>query len=170
MSVRTFWIILIRILGIWMLLLSLLDIPGIIATIFTFGRGESMFSLLYVLGFLLISIAFYYVVFKILIREPWRLINRLGLMEGIRDETIVIQDHTKAFMTGAFLFSGMLLLIRGVPNLISDIFGEWLASNEDQRFMDNVKIGRSVVEVLFGIALMVNCKAISAYLNKNTTE
>lgn len=93
MTPKSFWTILIKLVGVWLLFSSLSSIPQIIGLLYnsfnSFGNSSSDFTLSEIIVptfMLLLGLSVYFIVFLILIFKTNLIIDKLKLDRGFSEE------------------------------------------------------------------------------------
>ncbi len=131
MTPRSFWAILIKILGIYIILESITSIPGYLASMYSFamafrypGNSEGNFSTFFGVTIYTISIIVIYglVLYYSIFKTDW-IIDKLKLDKGLEDERLEFNIHRSTILKIIIVVMGGLLLVEGLPRLFSDILG-----------------------------------------------
>ena len=129
MTPRTFWAILTKILGVYIILESITYIPEYLVSMYSFSmafqypdnHGGSMSSffmaIIYTVSIVVIyGLVLYYSIFK----TDW-IIDKLKLDQGFTDERFEFNIHRSTILKIVVMVMGGLLLIEGFPRLCENI-------------------------------------------------
>jgi hypothetical protein len=124
MTPRSFWAILIKILGLYIILESLASVPNFLGSVYyvfstTFGQDNSGFlflTLYYIVVICVYGLLFYYCLFK----TDW-IIDKLKLDKGFEDERFEFNIHRSTVLKIIIMVTGGVLLVDSVPMLCRQI-------------------------------------------------
>jgi len=171
MSIRSFWAILVKILGIYILLESLVAIPQFLTTIYFFasqfnvpGNNTGVLTEgLYMIGLILLYVQlFRYCIFK----TDW-IIDKLKLDQGFIDERFEFNIHRSTVLKISVIIIGGLLLISNIPLLLKDILAYTQQINNYRRFTDSPQAKYIVVyliEIFIGYFMLTCSRMIVNYI------
>jgi hypothetical protein len=124
MSIRTFWIMVFRILALYLFLQSfeflVQLISNVSAVLFGFSNGNEFTSIVI---FLLIFSCFLLFVYIILFKTNW-LIDKLQLENGIKEPYFDFKISSKTVLKIAIIILGGLLLANNLPGLCKEVVEE----------------------------------------------
>lgn len=118
MTPRSFWIILFRILGLFIIVNSITQIPTLIPIL----GGIDADSVLYLAMMLILLVAILYLVYHYLIVNNLKIIDILGLDKGFTEDIFQLNLNGNSVIQLAVVFIGGLVLIQNVPLVINSIF------------------------------------------------
>jgi hypothetical protein len=129
MTPRTFWAILIKLLGVYTIIESITSIPIYLGNIYSLSisytssyREVENPTVFYVQAvYMLLVIIIYGVVLYYCIFKTDSIINRLKLDEGYKDERFEFNIHRSTILKIVIMVTGGLLLTESIPRLLSDI-------------------------------------------------
>jgi hypothetical protein len=168
MSIKTFWTMLIKILGIWLILRffsvsssmfllvpcetpSAQDILGIIV---------SIVSILAIYGIILWLFVF---------KSSW-LIDKLRLDKGFTEEKIDLNVQCSTVLTIAVIIIGGIMLIDSVPELCRQIF---IFIKQKYSYIESPAFSQIIftgVKALIGFLLMTNSRTVVNFIDKETIK
>ena len=165
MTKRDFFRILIKIFGLYSLILVVFNvIPNNISNILY--QFNSMMFLIIVASTLL-SVG----LFLVLLFNSDLIINSLKLDKGFDDEKIILGDlNNESIFKFALIVIGGFLIINTLPSLLFDLVNAFkskstLTSIEGNN-VDYFQISVGVINVIIGYLLITNYKSISQFLDK----
>jgi hypothetical protein len=172
MSIRTFWTILLKVLGIWLILDSLTVIPQFFTAFSFFGnnQNDSIIGVIVVIGLLLLTVGIYLLILKLFVYNSNWIIDKLKLDKGFQDETIDLNIKLKTVLTIATIVIGGLVFIDSLPILCKEIF---ILFQHKTVFIEDPNFGWIIfyfVKTLIGYMLMTNSKSVIEYIDKQTTK
>ncbi len=122
MTPRTFWILLLRFLGLWILL----DIFTYVSTTFNnlvyYWQQKDTHSLVITLGLTLLVAGMYILLIQVLIFRTTWLIDKWNLDKDIADERIADNIHRSTIIHIATILIGAFMCIDSIPYLIQNLF------------------------------------------------
>jgi hypothetical protein len=167
MTKRDFFRLILKIFGLYSLVLSLFSfIPQNISN-FYFMKDEVLMLLVIFASFFL-QIA----LFVILLYKTDFIIDKLKLTKSFDDDQIIIGNlNTESLYKFLILLIGGFMITSSFPNLLMDLINEFklrisnspFSNYESNYFWTGIKF----LNLLIGYILLTNCKSIAKFLNKN---
>lgn len=174
MSIRTFWILLLKILGIWLILGSLTVIPQFFSafSFFSNNQNDNITGVIVVIALLLLTIGIYLLILKLFVFNSNWIIDKLKLDKGFQDETIDLNIKLKTVLTIATIVIGGLMFIDAFPMFCKEIF---ISFQQKTVFREEANFSWIIfyfVKTLIGYLLMTNSKSVIEFIDKqrNKTE
>ena len=172
MTIRTFWTLFLKILGIWLILSALTVIPQFISAFAFFGENsqDNFFTAIYIIALLLLTFGLYFVVLKLLVFNSNWLIDKLKLDKGFQDEKLDLNITLKAVLAIATIVIGGLILVDALPMLCKEVFTfiqQKSVFREDPQFSWIIFY---FIKALIGYLLMTNSKVVINYIDKKTVD
>ena len=172
MTIRTFWTLFFRILGIWLILTGLTIIPQFISAFIFVGSNhyENIYAIIFIFIILLLTASLYFILLKLFVFKTDWLIDKLKLENGIQEETIDLNIKLRTILTIATIVIGGLIFIDALPMLCKQIFS-FIQTKEV--FREDPEFGWIIfysVKTLIGYLLMTNSKNVIEFFNKKTEE
>ncbi|MGQ1947870.1 hypothetical protein ACT3CD_12305 [Geofilum sp. OHC36d9] len=169
MTIRTFWILFLKVLGIWLVLSGLTTIPQFIGAISFFGDNsqDNFFAVIYILALLLIVVGAYFVIMKLFIFNSTWIIDKLKLDKGIKEEKIDMSISLKTILTISTIVIGGLILVDALPMLCKYFF---TFIQQESLFRDAPQSNWIIfysLKAFIGYLIMTNSKLITDYIKKN---
>ncbi|RYY31135.1 MAG: hypothetical protein EOP46_21025 [Sphingobacteriaceae bacterium] len=177
MTPRSFWTILIKLVGVWLLFNSLSSIPQIIGLLYnSFNSfGNSSFDITFTgiiipTFLLLLSLGVYVVVFLILIFKTDFIIGKFKLDKGFSEERLEFNISQTSVLQIAIIVIGALMLVDSLPAFFRHVYSyvisvnqrgnEWVPDNKGWLFY-------TLIQSIVAYLLMTNSRTIVSYINKN---
>jgi len=163
MTIRTFWNILLKILGIYLVVQGvgvIMPYLAVFTTTFAMGTDDMIY---YIVLTLSILAAYFFILWLFVFKTSW-LIDRLDLENGFDEERIDLKGDFSAIMTIAIIVIGGIMLIESLPMLARE-FSLYIQRKEIA-FQENPSIGWTIfyiVKAMIGYLLMTNSKPIAAF-------
>jgi len=172
MTPRSFWTILIKILGIYIILDSLTGIPTLLYTIFSYksmiNATGNIEVVLFQLGYYLTIIVIYgFMCWLSLFNTDW-LIDKLKLDKGYQDERFDFTMHRSNILKVAVMVIGGLMLTNSFPWLCKYTFG-YFEQIDDQykRFKDSPQAALIIcyfLQTVIGYFLLTCSRMVVNYI------
>lgn len=172
MTIRTFWTILLKVLGIWLILDGLTLIPQFLSA-FTFlgnSQDDSVLGTVVIVASLLLTIGIYLLILKLFVFSSSWIIDKLKLDKGFEDEAIDLNVKMKTVLNIATIVIGGLVFINAFPMLCKEIF---IFFQHKTVFREDPNFGWIIfhfVRTLIGYLLMTNSKSVIEYIEKRRIE
>lgn len=170
MTIRTFWTLLIKILGIWLILSGLTVVPQFISALTFFGENQqdNLFATVYIVTILLLTVGLYFVVLKLLVFNSSWLIDKLKLDQGFQEEKLDLSITLKTVLKIATVVIGGVIFVDALPILCQNIFTfiqQKTVLREDPQMSWIVFYS---VKALIGYLLMTNSQLVITFIDKKT--
>jgi len=170
MTIRTFWTLFFKILGIWLILSGLTIIPQFITTLAFFGDNshENLFVTFYISAVLLLTIGIYFVIMKLFVFNSSWLIDKLKLDKGYQEEKLDLNIKLNTILSIATIVIGGLILVNTLPMLCRQIF---MFIQLKTVFRQDPQFGWIIfysVKALIGYLLMTNSNIVINYIAKKS--
>ncbi len=169
MTIRTFWTILIKILGIWLVLESIIVIHQLISslTFFGFNNGDdSIFDAGLVVVLLLLTIGIYFFILRLFLFKTAWLIDKLHLEKGFEEDRIDLNMQSSAILSIATIIIGGLMFIDGLPEFCRQVIAFFQEKNLFRESPTTVWIIFNLIKTLIGYLLMTNSKSVVAFIER----
>lgn len=170
MTIRTFWTLLLKILGLWLLLSGLSLIPQIISvfTFFSMQFSDSVIGIVFSIFIILLTAVIYFLVLKLFVFNSGWIIDKLKLDQQFNEEKIDLSITLKTVLTIATIVIGGLILVDAFPMLCKQIFS---FIQQKAVYIEYPEYGWIIfyaIKSLFGFLLMTNSKPVIKYILKKT--
>jgi len=168
MTIRTFWTVLLKILGIYLVLDSFKVIPQFISTFYTFASDpeQTMQVYAWTFAYLLFTIGLYaFILWLFVFKTDW-LINKLHLQKGFIEERIEFNIPRSTVLSIAIILIGGLMFVDSLPQLCRQIFSYLQQKN---MFLQNPSSGLIIfqfVKTTIGYLLMTNSQFIVNFIDR----
>ncbi|MCO6163608.1 hypothetical protein [Flavobacterium sp. NRK F7] len=166
MTKRDFFRLLIKIFGLYSLIITLFTfIPQNISNVFIY-RDESWIQLVIVGSVILLLVLFYILLFK-----ADYIIDKLELDKGFDTDTIVLGNFSnEQILKLAIILIGGFLLIDYFPNFLFEIIAIFKMKVSNHGIMGNevnyFSFSTAIINLVLGLILITNYKRISLFLDK----
>lgn len=167
MEIRTFWNILFKILGLWLVLNGLYLIPSYIsssAIIFNSGAGDAV-----LIALIFVIIAFVYLfIIRLFIFNTNKVIDKLKLADSIDEKRIDLNISYTKLLTIAIIIIGAIILIESLPLLVLEMIQFFQQKLVMREYPDTGWMIFYVVKSVIGYLLITNNKRIVSYINSKS--
>lgn len=166
MSIKTFWTILIKILGLLLIFGALTIVPQWFYSIYSAYQTHDFDSFIILISILLIVLFVYFIVFKFCIYKSSWIIEKLKLDKGFEDEKIELNSKGNRIISIAIIVIGGLMFVESIPILFKQIF---VFFQQESLFKDYPGSGWMIfnfVKVIIGYLLMANSFRIANMIEK----
>ena len=165
MTIKTFWTILIKILGLLLILGALTTIPQWFSSIYSayqIGDSESLTILILIL---LVILIIYYFVFKLCVYKTSWIIEKLKLDRDFETQNIELNSKSFTIISIATIVIGGLMFVENIPLLLREIF---IFFQQESLFKDYPKTGWIIFDfckVIIGYLLITNSNRIAKIID-----
>jgi len=166
MSIKTFWTILIKILGLLLIFGALTIVPQWFYSIYSAYQTHDFDSFIMLIFILLIVLFVYFIVFKFCIYKSSWIIEKLKLDKGFEDKKIELNSKGNRIISIAIIVIGGLMFVESIPILFKQIF---VFFQQESLFKDYPGSGWMIfnfVKVIIGYLLMTNSFRIANMIEK----
>jgi hypothetical protein len=166
MTIRTFWTIFIKILGIWLVLDSVTVIPQFFSTIFYVDPNDTTQSFALTAALLLLTIGIYIFILRLFVFKTAWLIDKLHLDKGFDEEKIDLNVQLSTVLTVTTIVVGGLMFVDSLAQLCKQTF---VFFQQKSIFRESPTAGWIIfhlVKTILGYLLMTNSKQVVAYIDK----
>ena len=166
MSIRTFWIILIKILGLILVSGALIFVPQSIYFLYYAIKSGDLIDLLPIVALNLVLFLSYFLIVRLCIYKTNWIVDKLKLDKGFKTENIELNFESSKIISIAIIVIGGLLFIDNIPTLLREIM---IFSQDKNLFKDYPKSGWiifSFCKVIIGYLLMTNSFRIAKLIEK----
>jgi len=168
MKIKTFWLILLKIIGFTLVLKGVNIITYSITTVSIMNTWGSTEDVIRFTFFIILIVGVYlFILWLFVFKTSW-LIGKLSLEKGFEDEKIELNVQTSDILSIAIIVIGGIMLIDSLPKLCMQIFTFF---QEKSMFRESPKTALIIlyfVKAILGYFLMTNSKPIVAFINKRT--
>lgn len=173
MTIRTFWNILLKILGIWLILSGFGVIPQFIWAFSIFENmpdGKITPGLIYIAVLLFISVAvFILILWLFVFRSDW-IISKLKLDKGFDDEKIDLNIRLNTALTIAVTVIGGLMFADALPQLLRNIYSAFQHDELVRKDPTTPLLIMYLVKTIIGYLLMTNSRFVTRFIAKQNPE
>lgn len=173
MTIRTFWHLIIKSMGIWIVIHGIMSLPGMITQFLVtyntayLSKTEFIFTELF---YFVVPILFYLLVLRFLVLKTQGIINLLKLEKGFEETRIDMALPFNKVLRIIIILMGGFLFVSAIPVLIETIYS---FLKEDRIFSDSPRslaIITNAVQTIVGFLIMTNSDIVLRYINKKSGE
>lgn len=172
MTLRLFWSIFIKILGIWFVLDSLIVIPQFLSSLssYIFYEDDFIGGTAVVIGILLITIGSYLFILRLFVFKTNWLINKLHLVKGFEDKDIDININKSTVLKISIIVIGGLIFVEALPQLCMVLFGFFQQKSIFRENPSSSWIVFHSVRTIIGYLLMTNSNSVMKFIEQQTDK
>ena len=170
MTITTFWNILLKILGIWLILSGLSVIPQFIWAFSVFGnqpKGSTMMGIIAIAGLLIFSAAMFIIILWLFVFKSDWIINKLKLDKGFIEEKIDLNLKLNTALTISIIVIGGLMFADSLPQLIRFIYSGFQQDDLVRKDPVTALIILYLAKTIIGYLLMTNSRIIIGFITKH---
>ena len=171
MTIRTFWHLILKTLGLWLFINGLISLPGLIyAVMESFSNLYSQSFAIVEISYLILAITFYILVLQFLIlRSQWT-IDLLKLEKGMEQTRIDLTVPFSKLLRIVIILIGGIVFIDAIPKLVELVYlfikGELLFSQSPH----TAGIIVNAAQAVLGFLIMTNSDIVQRYINKKSGD
>jgi len=172
MTIRTFWTIILKILGIYLVLDSFKVIPQFISTLYTFASDPDQTRLVFIWTFvyLMSTVGQYvFILWLFVFKTAW-LIDKLHLEKGFSEERIEFNIPRSTVLSIAIILIGGLMFVDSLPQFCNQTFSYFQQQNMYRQNPNSGWIIFHLVKTTIGYLLMTNSQFIVNFIDRKKTN
>ncbi|SRR5690554_3912352 len=167
MLIKTFWKLLIKIIGLWFLLSCISIIPQFLSA-FQFTNGTLDTEVLILIWLSLFGIIIIYVLLirLFLFKTDW-IIEKLKLENNFTEERIDVNIKSSTILTISIIVIGGLILVESIPSFFSLLFDFFQQRVLFEKYHEASWLIFHFIKIIIGYLLMTKVKSITNYIEKS---
>jgi len=170
MQINTFWKIVIKIIGLWLLLSSISLIPQFFTTLgFTNGKLDIEGLLIIWLVLFLAIIVYILIIRLFLFKTDW-VIEKLQLEKNFTEERIDLNIKTATILTIAIIVMGGLILVESLPSFCSGLLDYYQQKSLSQEYQSTYWLIYHFIKIIIAHLLLTNAKKLASLIEKKAVE
>ena len=165
MTPRSFFLILIKLLGIYLLWQALTLVLNVISTLGLAVQPGENDVLIMAIIISVVTTALVVIALRLCLFRPDIIIDKLALDQGFKEERFEINIHRSTVLTLAVIITGALILVDSVPSLCH----QFLAYVKESKFNGSstkIYLGLYTVKSLIGYLLVSNNRRVVALIEQ----
>lgn len=168
MLIKTFWKLLIKIIGLWFLFSCISIIPQFLSA-FHFTNGTLDTEVLILIWLSLFGIIIINVLFirLFLFKTDW-IIEKLKLENNFTEERIDVNIKSSTILTISIIVIGGLILVESIPSFFSLLFGFFQQRGLFKEYHEASWLIFHFIKIIIGYLLMTKVKSITNYIEKKS--
>jgi len=171
MSVRNFWTVFLKILGIWLVIGGFTTVSQFLSVFSYIGTYNGNWgNILSTIGLLLLTISVYiFALWLFVFKTSW-LIDKLQLEKGFQEEKIEFSIQRSSVITIATIVIGGLIFIDSLPQFCKQTFAFF---QQKSMLVENPTTGWIIfhfIKTVIGYLLMTNSKYVVRFIEKQNKE
>ena len=170
MEIKTFWNIILKGVGLWLLMNCLYIFPQIAITVFTSQFMEGWNTAIPELLFGIIALFAYVLIAFLFLLKTQSIISKLGLEKHFIEKRIDITVSKNTVLKIIVILIGATTLIDSFPNLIREIFQFTQQKELIRNYPDLTWLIFHFIKTLIGYILMTNSNVVVKFINKQEEE
>ena len=170
MLINTFWKIIIRIIGLWLMFGCISIIPSFFSTL-SFTNGSLNFgTLLFIWLTLFGAIIIYILIIRLFLFKTEWIIDKLKLERNFNEERINVVIESSAVLSIAIIVIGGLTIVESLPSFCSTLFNFLQQKMLFRDYPDSCWLIFHFLKLIIGYLLLTNGKKIAEYIDKKSEE
>lgn len=168
MTIRTFWNLFIKILGIWLVLSALTVIPQFARMLTFFGTNSEgrLLGIGITIALFLLTIGIYTLILRLFIFKTDWLIDKLRLDKGYTEEKIELNIQRTTVFTIAVIVIGGVVFVDSFPLFCQQLLRSIQQGNPFSESSTSGWIIFYLVKTILGYLLMTNSQFVVRFLDK----
>lgn len=170
MTIRTFWMLILRIIGLFLLIDSLYIFPKFFEMFIFVFLEEPFLGTIFLIALLLICAGVYIFILRLLLFKTGMLIEKLKLDKNFNEDKIDISNDKNTFLKLAVVVIGTMLLIDCVPEFFHEFF---YFLQRLEVFRESPLLGPLIylfVKMVIGFLLMTNSDRVTNLIIKLSSK
>ncbi len=170
MLINTFWKIIIKIIGLWLLFSCISIIPQFSSTLSSTNGSLNFESLLYIWLMLFGSIAVYILIIRLFLFKAEWLVEKLKLEKNFNEEKIDLNIKSSTVLTIVIIIIGALTIIQSLPSFCSSLYNFLQQKMLFKDYPDSCWLIFHFLKTIIGYLLLTNGKRFAKYIEKESDE
>jgi hypothetical protein len=122
MTIKTFWTIFLKIIGIYLILDSLTIIPQLFTSLaFSYNQDFTVGLIMILFAVVILTLVYFLVLRYCIFKTGW-LIDRLRLTDGFDEEKIELKIHRSTVLSISIIVVGGIVFIDSLPQLCKELY------------------------------------------------
>ena len=169
MTIKTFWTILLKVMGLWFIFVSLGTIVQILSMILIFSQNSHTTGidkvLLSTVIVLVVTLLFILMLWFLLFKSAW-VIEKLKLTKGFAEERIELTMEWSTILTIATIVIGGIMVIDSLPLLCKQTVTYFQHAKLLKDSQESMWILFYLVKTVLGYLLMTNSQYVVRFLGR----
>ncbi len=173
MSIRTFWHLIIKTMGIWIFIQGLISFPGFVMTlIVAYGspyRDNTVFITTEILMFL-VPVVFFILVLRYLVIKTNRIIDLLRLEKGMEETRLDLSIPFEKLLRIGIILIGGITAVSSLPDLFKNSYLYLFADYAIKNNPTGLFVVTYAIQFTIGFLIMTNSDVVLSYIHKRSGE
>ncbi|MBD1363918.1 hypothetical protein IDJ77_08870 [Mucilaginibacter sp. ZT4R22] len=168
MSPRSFWIVLLKLVGVWILFHAFDVVPQFFLLFYPASPSPFRYENWEVVLSSLIILLVYVAIIRLLIFRPDVIIDKLKLDERFDEEQFSFNIHRSTVIAIAVIIVGSLMIMNSVPVFLRGVYFYYRSQTIDRMGpgADPTSTFVDLCKILIGYLLVVNNRAVVNFIEK----
>lgn len=167
MLIKTFWTIVIKIIGLWLLFNCISILPQFYSTLSFINGSLDTASLATVWLVLCAAIMIYCIVIRLFLFKSQWIIDKLQLAHHFTEERIELNVKATTVLTIASIIIGGLIIVESIPHFCEGLFRFFQQKLLFKEYGDANWLIYHFIKIIIGYLLLTNGGQIAKYIDKN---
>ena len=170
MKIKTFWSILLKILGIYVVLESISVFPQFFSSVYYIFQNDSANDTIEIIFYSFTILGLYvFILWLFVYRTSW-LIDKLKLEKGFEEEQINLNIKGSTILNIAIIIIGGLMLVESLPIFCKSMFQFFQQKSLFKDYPDTGWIITYFLKAIIGYLLMNNSKYVVSRIQKQNSK
>lgn len=170
MLIDTFWKLLLKTIGLWLLFSCISVVPQFFSMISSINGSIDFQNLLLLLVMSCMTIIFLVIIIWLFLFKTGWIIERLKLKDNFKEERIDITIKSTTVLTISIIIIGALILIESLPSFCSTLI---TFLQQKELLKDYPQTGWLIyhlIKIIIGYLLLTNAKNFTKFIEKESHE
>jgi len=165
MKVKTFWSILLKVIGLFLIMKGVTVLIYSFSTLLMISSTVRQGMIGFALVFVLIVLIYLFILWLFVFKTSW-LIDKLHLVRGFEEDKVETNIQLTNILSVAIIVIGGIMLIQSLPQLCQQIFTFFQMKDILKESQTIGLIILYFLQTCLGYLLMTNSKKITTLINK----
>ncbi|TFF40977.1 hypothetical protein [Mucilaginibacter psychrotolerans] len=172
MTPRSFWIILLKLVGVWVLIHAIDVVAQFFNVLYHASPSGMRFENWEVVLISLILLLVYIALVRLLVFRPDIIIEKLKLDKRFEEEQFSLNIHRSTVVAIAIIIVGSLMIMETLPVFFREVYFYYRSQSFDQMgpHMDLTTMLFDLGKILIGYLLVVNNRMVVNFIEKTRRE
>lgn len=170
MLLNTFWKIIIKSIGLWLLINSIWVIPQFSSTLHLINGEISLENLTLVWLMSITTLIIYILVIRLFLFKTEWIIKILRLDKNFSEEKIELDIPSKTVLSITITIIGAIWFLMSFPNLVTSIFDFLRQKELINNYAETGMLIYFFIATISGYLIMANSKFVTNYIWKENTD
>lgn len=170
MQIRTFWTLLLKLLGLWFLLSCAYILPQFFSLFYYVDGSFDLTEWLVPFGIIVATAVILYLIVRLFLFKTDWLIDTLKLDKNFTEERLDLNIKSTTVLRIAVIIVGGLIFVDTIPILCQQLFQFFNQKMILREYPETGWILFNFIKALIGYLLMTNSHLVLKYILKNAAE